>query len=264
MVESGGDWGNAIVLSFGRPRTLLFAHIDSTGFTARYENQIVRIGSPLIREGIALKAYHSNKLIKAKMEVGPERQIRFGASSRLETGTTASYDAPFLVEKNSVQSCYLDNRLGVYNALKVAERLLDGIIIFSTREEHGGGIIPHICRTLWERGPIRQALISDITWISEGVRPGKGVVVSLRDSGLPDRNFSNRIRKILDEHDHPYQLEVEESGGSDGNEIQKQPYPISWCFIGAAEENVHSPEEKVHKRDILSMTEAYHLLMQKL
>jgi putative aminopeptidase FrvX len=61
-----------------------------------------------------------------------------------------------------------------------------------------------------------------------------------------------------------FQLEVENAGGSDGNELQKQPYPIDWCFIGAPEDMVHSPDEKVHKSDIDSMIKAYQVLMKEL
>ena len=57
---------------------------------------------------------------------------------------------------------------------------------------------------------------------------------------------------------------VEKSGGSDGTELQKIPYPIDWCFVGAAEDFVHSPNEKVHKKDIESMLEAYKTLMKEL
>ena len=34
-------------------------------------------------------------------------------------------------------------------------------------------------------------------------------------------------------------------------------YPWDWCFIGAAEENVHSPDEKVHKKDVEGMIALY-------
>jgi di/tripeptidase len=46
--------------------------------------------------------------------------------------------------------------------------------------------------------------------------------------------------------------------------LQKQPYPIDWCFVGAPEENVHSPDEKVNKEDIQSMLEMYKYLVDKL
>ena len=44
----------------------------------------------------------------------------------------------------------------------------------------------------------------------------------------------------------------------------KSPFPVDWCFIGAAEQNVHSPKEKVHKDDIKSMVEIYEMLMKEL
>jgi hypothetical protein len=135
---------------------------------------------------------------------------------------------------------------------------------FSCWEEHGGGSVPYITRYLWDQFRIRQALISDITWVTEGVKAGQGVAVSLRDSGLPRRLFTKRICSILSEHQVPYQIEVESAGGSDGNELQRQPYSIDWCFIGASEEFVHSPDEKVHKVDIASMIEAYTVLMKAL
>ena len=79
---------------------------------------------------------------------------------------------------------------------------------------------------------------------------GEGVAISRRDSGLPRRTYVDRIIQLAKESKVPYQIEVESSGGSDGNQLQKSPYPFDWCFIGAPEDNVHSPDEKVHKKDI--------------
>ena len=86
----------------------------------------------------------------------------------------------------------------------------------------------------------------------------------MRDSGIPRRKYINKIVKLAKESNINFQLEVESSGGSDGNEIQKSPYPIDWCFIGAPEQNVHSPKEKVHKNDIQSMVDIYKYLMERL
>ncbi|MEQ9658001.1 MAG: aminopeptidase, partial [Fulvivirga sp.] len=61
-----------------------------------------------------------------------------------------------------------------------------------------------------------------------------------------------------------FQLEVEGGGSSDGRELQVSPYPFDWCFIGAPEDNVHSPDEKVHKHDIQCMIELYRYLMANL
>ena len=41
-------------------------------------------------------------------------------------------------------------------------------------------------------------------------------------------------------------------------------YPWDWCFVGAAEQNVHTPNEKVHKKDITGMIDLYKVLMKEL
>jgi putative aminopeptidase FrvX len=158
----------------------------------------------------------------------------------------------------------MDNRLGVYTALKVAETLEDGIIVFSCWEEHGGGSVSYLADYIYKEYQVRQALISDITWVTDGVKAGKGVAISIRDSGIPRRSFVNKIRSIASQSSIPFQLEVESSGGSDGTELQKSGLPFDWCFIGAPEKNVHTPDETVHKKDIESMIDLYQLLMKTL
>src|SRR3954469_25787609 len=43
-----------IILVFGKPRTAIFAHMDSIGFTVRYGKQLVKIGGPALIPGIKL------------------------------------------------------------------------------------------------------------------------------------------------------------------------------------------------------------------
>ena len=264
-VIHGDDFQHCIILVFGEPRTAVYAHIDNIGFTVRYDNQLVKIGGPKVVTGYRLTGSDSKGLIDCELHVNKEdNSLSYRFSRTIDRGTNLSFKQNFREDNQWVQTCYLDNRLGVYNALKLAETLEHGAIVFSCWEEHGGGSVAYLCKYLWDRFRIKQALISDITWVTEGVHPGKGVAVSMRDSGLPRRVYIDRIRKILDDHKIPYQLEVENAGGSDGNELQKQPYPIDWCFVGAPEDMVHSPDEKVHKDDIRSMLAAYQLLMSEL
>jgi putative aminopeptidase FrvX len=158
----------------------------------------------------------------------------------------------------------MDNRLGIYNALRVAETLEDGLIVFSCYEEHGGGTVGFLANLMVNQYQVHQALISDITWVTDGVQHGKGTAISMRDSGIPRKVFLNRIIELAKVSNIPFQLEVESAGGSDGSELQKSPYPIDWCFIGAPENFVHTPDEKVHKSDIKSMISLYQHLMEKL
>ena len=111
---------------------------------------------------------------------------------------------------------------------------------------------------------VYQALISDITWVTDGVKPGDGPAISLRDRNIPRKAFLDKILKLAAVSGLPYQMEVEGMGSSDGRELQQSPYPIDWCFIGAAEQHVHSPEEKVHRLDIDGMIDLYKYLMKRL
>ena len=79
----------------------------------------------------------------------------------------------------------------------------------------------------------------------------------MRDSAIPRQSFIRKIIKLAEQSKIPFQIEVESSGGSDGNSLQSSNYPFDWCFIGAPEDFVHSPNEKVHKEDIISMLELY-------
>jgi putative aminopeptidase FrvX len=86
----------------------------------------------------------------------------------------------------------------------------------------------------------------------------------MRDSGLPRRKYLERIIQLAKLSGVQFQLEVESAGGSDGTMLQKSDLPIDWCFIGAPEDHVHTPDEKVVKNDIMCMVELYRYLMQHL
>lgn len=261
-VYHGKEFQDCIVLAFGNPRTAIFSHMDSIGFTVRYNNQLVKIGGPVCNDGIRLVGKDSKGNIDTKLKVdGKKMYVDYRP---IEPGTSLTFYCDFQKDKEYVQSCYLDNRLGVWNALKVAESLEDGIICFSSWEEHGGGSVSYLSKFIYEKYNVNQALISDITWVTEGVNHNKGVVISIRDSAIPRREYINKIISLAKESKIAFQIEVENSGGSDGNEIQKSPFPIDWCFIGAPEDNVHSPEERAHLNDIKSMVELYKFLMNRL
>jgi putative aminopeptidase FrvX len=263
-VISGEDFQHCIVLVFGKPTTAVFAHIDNIGFTVRYNNGLVKIGGPKVASGYKLVGNDSHGPVECTLRVDDENQLFYEADREIERGTSLSFKLNYREDNQFVQSCYMDNRLGVYIALKLGETLENGVLVFSCWEEHGGGSVPYIAKYLWENYRIRQTLIADITWVTDGVPHGKGVAVSLRDSGLPRKVYTDRIREILTRNNVKFQIEVENAGGSDGNELQKQPYPIDWCFVGAPEDFVHSPDEKVHKDDIASMLLAYQILMKEL
>ncbi len=264
----GEDFQDCIILIFGEPRTAIFAHMDSVGYTVGYDNNFIKIGGPSAKKGAKLVGKDSQGKITCTLEAVEDEHefLTFSAkyTRTIDRGTTLTYQPNFREDNNYVQCCYMDNRLGVWSALEVAKTLENGAIVFSAWEEHGGGSVGYLAKFLYEGFGVKQALISDITWVTEGVKHGKGVAISMRDSGIPRRSYINKIVDLATKSKIPFQLEVESAGGSDGNALQRSPYPFDWCFIGAPEDNVHSPDEKVHKKDIKAMVEMYTYLMERL
>ncbi len=270
QIIAGDDFQDCIILVFGKPKTAIFAHIDSIGYMVRYEKELVKIGGPRIKDGYLLKGKDSKGEVTCSLHIVDEgkdekdKKITYEADREIDRGTDLSFVCNFRETNDYVQSCYMDNRLGCWVALKVAETLENGIIVFSCYEEVGGGTVPFLAKYIYENYKVQQALICDITWVTAGVLAGKGVAISIRDSLLPRRSFVNKLIALAEKSMIPFQLEVESAGGSDGKELQSSPYPFDWCFIGAPEENVHTPDEKVDKRDIEAMVNLYNYLMKEL
>jgi putative aminopeptidase FrvX len=261
----GDDFQDCLILKFGTPKTAVFAHLDSIGFTVRYGKELVKLGGPRLTSGIKLVGEDSKGLIETELVVDPKtKALTYKLDRDIDRGTNLTFKPNWREDTHYIQNCYMDNRLGMWNALKVAETLENGVLVFSCWEETGGGSVGYLGKYIYEKWGVRQALISDITWVTEGVPHGNGVAISLRDSGIPRKSFVRKIVKIASESAVKFQLEVEDAGGSDGNALQKSSYPFDWCFVGAPEDHVHTPDEKVHKDDVNEMLKLYQLLMKKL
>lgn len=268
-IIEGDDYQDAFILVFGdKPKTAIFAHTDTIGYSIGYNNNLIKIGGPRAIDGMALVGSDSQGEIDTELMIiehadGPN-ELKAVFDRTIDRGTILTFKPNFREDDQYITSPYVDNRLGVWAALEVAKTLKSGAIAFSTYEETGGGAVGFLAKYLYETLHIRQALISDITWVTNGVKHGEGVAISMRDKGIPRRVFLNRIIDITKHSRIPYQLEVESAGGSDGTSLQDSHFPFDWCFIGAAEDNVHSPDEKVHKEDIKAMVDLYKVLMTEL
>lgn len=267
-IVEGKGFQDCLILIFGSPRTAIYAHTDTIGFTTGYDKELIKIGGPRTIDGMELVGADTLGEIETELMVIEDEDghasYQYVADREFDRGTVLTFKPHFRETEEYVQSPYLDNRLGVWSALKVAETLENGAIVFSTYEEHGGNSVGFCARYLLENYGVHQALISDITWVTSGVKHGGGVAISMRDSSIPRRSYLNRIIQLAKESGVKFQLEVESAGGSDGSMLQKSHLPIDWCFIGAPEDNVHTPDEKVFKHDIMTMVSLYEYLMQHL
>ncbi len=263
----GRGFQDTLILVFGNPRTAIYAHTDTIGYTVGYNNELIRVGSPDSMDGIKLVGEDSRGIIEGQLmiiETDESKYMKLIFDRIVDPGTLLSFKPDFKETNLFVQSPYLDNRLGVYVALKVAETMENGAIVFSTYEEHGGNSVGFCAKYLYNNYEVNQALISDITWVTEGVKHKGGVAISVRDSMIPRRKYLNKIIDLARKSKIKFQLEVESAGGSDGSSLQKSDLPIDWCFVGAPEDNVHSPKEKVYKLDIQAMIDMYRYLMDNL
>lgn len=268
VIYEGDDFQDCLILVFGEPRTAIYAHMDSIGFTVAYDNELIKIGGPRIIDGTILVGSDSQGEVETELmvfeDIDGNKTMKCVFDRLIDRGTNLTFKPDFRETDEYIQSAYLDNRLGVWSALKVASTIENGAIVFSTYEEHGGNTVGYCAKFLKEKYGLRQALISDITWVTHGVKHGGGVAISMRDSYIPRKSYLNRIIDLANKSGVRFQLEVESSGGSDGGVIQKGDVLIDWVFIGAPEDNVHTPDEKVFKFDIMSMVELYRYLMKHL
>ncbi|HBH21872.1 MAG TPA: aminopeptidase [Cytophagales bacterium] len=263
-IIKGPDFQDCVMLAFGKPRTAVFAHMDTTGFTVRYQDQLVPIGSPDVKGGETLVGRDALGPIKCQLRLTEDHEIFYDFGRAIQSGTSLTYQPDITYGQPLIHSPYLDNRVGVFVALKLAETLQNGVLVFSAWEEHGGGSVPYLIKYLYENFQIKQALISDVTLATDGVKPGEGVVISLRDHNIPRKSFIDRICVLAKNSGIPYQIEVEGSGSSDGREIQKSPFPVDWCFIGPSQHRPHSASETVHEEDVKHAVEMYQYLLQML
>ena len=60
ILHYGNNFQDNIIMVFGTPKAAIFSHIDSIGFTVRYNNEIIKIGGPICDEGIELCGEDSN------------------------------------------------------------------------------------------------------------------------------------------------------------------------------------------------------------
>ena len=68
ILHYGDDFQDNIIMVFGKnPKTAIFSHLDSIGFTVKYNNEIVKIGSPVTNEGTILVGEDSEGKIEGKL-----------------------------------------------------------------------------------------------------------------------------------------------------------------------------------------------------
>ena len=98
----GKGFQDNLILVFGKPNTAIFAHLDSIGFTVKYNNEIVKIGGPVSSEGIVLIGKDSLGNIEGKI-VKKENKIFIDSHREIEKGTSLIFKSNFRETKEYIQ-----------------------------------------------------------------------------------------------------------------------------------------------------------------
>jgi putative aminopeptidase FrvX len=249
---------NVIALKGGLPRTAIFAHTDTVGFTLGYKRKLIPVGSPAPKDKEPLRCAEGlTGLLRITEDGWRLKRVRTAEGKRVEPipGTRWVYDHTPEVKKGAITSPYLDDRAGVWAALQALTRSPNIAVAFCTGEEqHGHGA--RICADwLYRKHNITQALISDITWHTDDTPNGKGVVISIRDQFSPRQVFLDRVIGLAAESDIPHQAEIQSAGSSDGGHILRSPVPMDWVFIGAPEKVPHTSREQAELSDLNAMAD---------
>jgi putative aminopeptidase FrvX len=253
-----------VLATRGEPKVAVFAHIDTIGFTQAYDRLLFPLGGPKVEGGERIRSVdgkHQGRINVRQHDGNTEWRL---TGAKGEPGMRWVYAAPLKVKRDQVSGPYLDNRAGVWNALRVLERCDNVAVVFTPNEEHTGRGALLGARMVYNDLGITRALISDITWHTKWVKQGKGPAISLRDRVAPRQRFLDEVIALAEESGLPFQREVEKDGGSDGSLIERSTFPIDWVFIGAPQKRTHTPRESCRISDLWATVELYCALIPRL
>ena len=162
--------GDNLLVVRGNPRAAIFAHTDTTGFTLGYRDALLPIGEPSPHDEEPVRAVvpfpdgtHARGRLRVD-EPGEDETYRLeNPDAPALPGTRWVYDRPATRDNGTLTAPYLDNRAGVWCALRALERSPNVAVAFSTGEEqhgHGARVCAH---WLYANLQITQTLIADMT-----------------------------------------------------------------------------------------------------
>jgi putative aminopeptidase FrvX len=246
--------GDSLVVWRGDPKTALFSHIDTTGFTLGNDKVLVPLGSPTPKDGDPIR--QTDTPGRGHTVARPSAGVtKLRGAARVEPGTRWVYDKVLELKEGVICGPYLDNRAGVWAALQVLMSCRNAAVAFTVGEESSGHGALVCGEYLYKELQISQSFISDITWHTKHIRCGSGPAISLRDRFAPRQRFLDKVLQAAESSGIVFQREIESDGGSDGSYLLKSAIPMDWVFIGAPEEHAHSSAEKLHAADLLGMVE---------
>lgn len=262
---------------------LMVKHIDEKGFlrfikiggiddrTLVNQQVVVRTQKGLVPGVIGMKPPHIMKDEERKsivshtsmfIDIGAEGEKEAGGMG-IEIGNTVSFPTRFFrMGKKLICGKALDNRVGCYVLLQLAEKLPDNVILMGTSQEEvstfGKGAMTASYR-LEPRAFI--AVDTSVAGDHPELKPddaplalGKGPCIALVEAGargnVADRKLAQVLLQCAKKAKVPIQIEVFDGGATDASSVHNIRGGIPSIAVGMATRYIHSTVGVAHEDDI--------------
>jgi putative aminopeptidase FrvX len=181
-------------------------------------------------------------------------------AKRVRIGDTVTLRQDFIEYGDLISCKALDDRVGVYvgiEALKRAKKLACDLYFVGTTQEEVGLRGARVAG-FSIRPQIGIALDVTIAADTPDVPPkdrvtqlGKGVAIKVRDSGsISHPALVRAMRRLAEENDIPYQMEILPRGGTDAGGLQLAQEGAAVITLSIPTRYVHSVVESLHPDDV--------------
>ena len=194
-------------------------------------------------------AVNNEKREDASMEVRLDERTTSGEETRalgIEVGDFVSFDPRVEITNGFVRSRHLDNKACVASILAAVKALSDAglkpkqdtTLHFSNYEEVGHGAAAGFPENLSELVAVDMAAIGDGQTSDEF-----HASICVKDSSGPyHHGLSQKLRKLADENDIPYKVDIYPYYGSDGEAYWRAGGDVAVALIGPGVDASHNYE----------------------
>ena len=156
----GKDLRDSLILAFGKPRIAVLAHMDTVGFTVRYHDQLIPIGSPKTDDGYRLVGADHLGPVECELAVYESKkvqQLRYQFGRALARGTELTFACDFRGNYRFRADLLPGQPPGsVQRAAAGRDSWKTAYWCLPAAKNRGGGSVPYLVRFIYEEFKVTQ------------------------------------------------------------------------------------------------------------